>query len=121
MSKTVFINLVSLLLLLVLSMAHISFVADRVPPELATAINLILVPIVLGALSHFLVRGPFYVAVLVLAVLPVAHVIYLGGDASKPGLERFVALVEFVFLLVGLTTAYLCRRYLYSSRGETTH
>lgn len=111
MSKSIFINLGSLVLLLALSMAHISFVANRVPPESALVINLILVPMALGALSYFLIQGPFYVAVLILMVLPIAHVIYLGGDPAKPGLERFVVLIEFLFLCLGLTIAYLGRKY----------
>lgn len=111
MSKPILINAGSLLLLLALSMAYISFVADRVTPESAIVINLILVPMILGALSFFLIQGPFYVAVLILAVLPVVHVFYLGGDPAKPGLERFVALIEFFFLCLGLTIAYLGRRY----------
>lgn len=114
MSKPIFINLASLLLLLALSMAYISFVADHVPSGSATVINLILVPIILGALSYFLIQGPFYVGVLILAVLPIVHVIYLGGDPAKPGLERFVALIEFLFLCLGFTISYLGRRYLSS-------
>jgi hypothetical protein len=114
MSKPILINLISLLLLLALSMAHISFVASRIPPESAMVINVILVPMLLGALGCFLVQGPFYVAVLILAVLPIAHVLYLGGDPAKPGLERFVALVEFLFLCLGFTIAYFGRKYFFS-------
>ena len=115
MLKATITNTASLTLLLALSTAYFSYAADLVPAESATMINLVLVPMILGAVSLFLVRGPYYVAVLVLAVLPIAHALYLGGDPAKQGLERFVAIIEFLFLLLGLTIAYLVRRY-FSSR-----
>jgi hypothetical protein len=112
MTKSILINLTSLLILLTVSLAYISFVADRVPPESATVVNVILVPMLLGGLSLLLVRGPFYIAVAILAIVAIVHAVYLGGDAAKPGLERFVALIEFVFFVLGLTIAYFGRRYL---------
>ena len=111
MLRSVFINVASLLLLLSLSMAYVSFIADRNPPELALILNLILVPMMLGALGYFLIQGPSYVAVVILAVLPVVHVFYFGGDPAKPGLERLIAILEFLFLCLGYMVAWLGRRY----------
>jgi len=111
MLRSVLINLASLLLLLSLWMTYVSLLAGRVPPESALIINLILVPMMLGALGYFLIRGPFYVVVAIVAVLPIVHVFYYGGDPAKPGLERFIAVLEFLFLCLGLTAAYLIQRY----------
>lgn len=114
MLRSILINSASLLILLSLWMAYVLFVADHVPPESALIINLILVPTLLGVLGYFLIQGPFYLAVVIMAVLPIVHVFYFGGDSAKPGLERFIGIIEFLFVCLGLTVAYLSKRYLSS-------
>ena len=101
------LNLASLLFLLSLWMAYVVFIVDRVPSERALIINLILVPMMLGALGFFLIQGPVYVAVIIMMALPLVHVFYFGGDPAKPGLERFIGILELLFLCAGYTIAYI--------------
>lgn len=115
MPKSFLLNAASLLLLLILSTAYASFIAIHVPAQSAIAMNLVIVPMIFGALGYFLIKAPFYVAILLLALLPIVHIIYFGGDPAKPGLERLVGGVEFAFLCFGFTVAHLVRRYMSSA------
>lgn len=99
--KTIWINLVTLIALLAVSALYLQLVGDTIAPLLSIAINLCLMPLILGGVGAFFLRGSLGLQLLLLALIPVGHVLILGGDAAKPGLERVLALVELVPLLIG--------------------
>ena len=96
-----FINAVSLLLLAAASVAYLILVAGYVPDKYALLINVMLVPLLFGIAGFFLLKGGLLIKLILLAALPLVHVVYFGADSTKPGLENMIAVGEFIFIGVG--------------------
>jgi hypothetical protein len=107
-----------ILVFAVISTAYLALLADRIPGAYALFINFILIPLAMGFVSAFLLTGHIAVKLLALAVVPIAHVVYFGGDEGKPGLENVVAACEFAFLAIGLVIGSLLIRF---RRAQSRH
>ena len=53
---------------------------------------------------------------MLISLIPVSHILYFGGDPSKPGLENMLGVVEYVFLSAGIGVAWLIRMYVSVAR-----
>jgi hypothetical protein len=104
--KTIWVNVVTWIALLAVSVLYLQLIGDMIRPPLSVLINLCLMPLVLGGLGAFFLTGSLGLRLLLLALIPVGHVLILGGDAAKPGLERVVALLELIPLLAGATACH---------------
>ena len=111
-------NAVCLLALAVVSVLYLSLASDFVPDEIAILVNLIVVPFGIGWIGFITLKGPVYVRLLLLALIPILHVLYFGGDAAKPGLENLLAAVELLAISVGLGVGYGASK-LFRKRGAT--
>jgi hypothetical protein len=112
MINSIFINTVSLLLLAIASLAYLLLIAGHVPDKHALAINFMLVPLLFGCAGFFLFKGALPTKLLLMASLPLIHVLYFGADSTKPGLENMIAVGEFFFICIGVLLGYLARKYL---------
>lgn len=106
------INVVSLLLLAAASVAYLILVAGYVPDKHALLINFMLVPLLFGIAGFFLLKGGLLIKLILLAVLPLVHVIYFGSDSTKPGLENMIAVGEFIFICIGMSLGVFANKYL---------
>lgn len=109
----VFINISWIAGLLALSFIYLLFVADHVPQKYALVINIITIPLILGVLGAWAIDAPLYVRLFALLTIPVAHVLYFGGDPAKPGMENLVAMAEGVALWVGAILFYLSDKFIF--------
>ena len=114
MTNSIFINAISLLFLALASLAYFLLIAGHVPHKYALVINFMLVPLLFGCAGFFLFKGPLPIKLILLAVLPLLHVLYFGADSTKPGLENMLAVGEFVFICIGVVLSYLANKYLLS-------
>lgn len=112
MVNSFFINAVSLLLLAVASVAYLILVAEYVPDKHALLINVMLVPLLFGIAGFFLLKGGLPIKLILLAALPLIHVVYFGADSTKPGLENMIAVGELIFIGVGVGLGVLANKYL---------
>ena len=78
-----------------------------VPPAVAPIVNLIIMPLLLGALAAHLLTGHLLLKLALLFLVPAAHVLALGQDEAKPGLGYLVAIAEMVVLWIGCLIAHL--------------
>lgn len=99
--------------LLAVSFIYLLFAADHVPPKHALVINIITIPLVLGVLGAWAIEAPLYARLLALLVIPVAHVLYFGGDPAKPGMENLVVMAEAAALWVGAMLFYLSDKFIF--------
>lgn len=72
--------------------------------------NFLVVPIALGFLSGYLLRGVLFLKLVALAIVPIAHALLFGSDPAKPGLEYMVALAEYVPICIGCIAGHLVLR-----------
>ena len=112
MANSFFINAVSLLLLAIASVAYLILVAGHVPDKHALVINFMLVPLLFGIAGFFLLKGGLPIKLILLAVLPLVHVVYFGADSTKPGLENMIAVGEFIFICFGVGLGVLANKYI---------
>ena len=73
-------------------------------------LNFLVVPIALGFLSGYLLRGLLVLKLVALALVPITHVLVFGSDPAKPGLENVVALAEYVPICLGCVWGHLMLR-----------
>lgn len=81
-------------------------------------VNLIAVPFVLGLLAGYLLTGRLVFKLLGLLLIPIAHVLILGGDPAKPGLENVVALAELPSLWIGCLLSHVFQKKLQSTAAR---
>lgn len=105
-------NAVSLFLLAITSVAYLVLLAGHVPDKYALVINFMLVPLLFGIAGFFLLKGELQLKLVLLAALPLAHVVYFGADSTKPGLENMIAVGEFIFICFGVGLGVLANKYL---------
>lgn len=110
MTKSLSTNIAILLCLATASITYLSLVAELVPDAYALAVNFVLVPLILGVLGFTLLRARVLAKLLLMATIPVAHVLYFGADSAKPGLENMVAAGEYVSICVGVFVGALVSR-----------
>lgn len=108
MIKSFFINAVSLLLLAAASVAYFILFAGYVPGKHKLLINLMLVPLLFGIAGFFLLKGGLLIKLILLAVLPLVHVIYFGSDSGKPALDNIFAVGEYIFIFIGVNLGKIC-------------
>lgn len=113
MAKTILRNFAALLALTFVSLEYLLLYAGLMPDRHALMVNIVLVPLLFGCAGFFLLKATLPVKLALMALLPVVHVIYLGGDDAKPGLKNMVAAVELVFISIGVVLGYLARRFLF--------
>ena len=97
-------------MLVVLSLVYFSFIGIYVPDKYALQTNFILVPILFGAAAYFVLRVKLATKLMLISLIPVSHILYLGGDPAKPGLENMLGVVEYVFLAAGIIGAACAMR-----------
>ena len=107
-----FINTVSLLFFAAASVAYLILVAGYVPDKHALLINVMLVSLLFGIAGFFLFKGRLLIKLILLAALPLVHVVYFGADSTKPSLENMIAVGEFIFIGVGVGLGVLDNKYL---------
>src|SRR6185436_17429777 len=90
-----------------ISSAYLWVSPSFVPAEYALVVNFVAVPFALGMLAGYLLVGGLVFRLLVLLLIPIAHVLIFGGDPAKQGLENLVALVELVPLCIGCLIAHM--------------
>ena len=105
-------------LLVVLSLVYFSFIASHVPDKYSLQTNFILVPIVFGGAAYFILSVTLPTKLMLISLIPVSHILYFGGDPSKPGLENMLGAVEYVFLSAGIGVACLIRMYVSAARSR---
>ena len=93
-------NLLVMLGAIAISFAYLLLSPIFVPDKYALILNFGLLPAVLGLFAGFVLTDHLPKLVLMPAI-PIAHVLVLGGDAAKPGLENLLAVVEFGPLCFG--------------------
>src|SRR5712691_12168716 len=84
--------------------SYLRFIANTLPERWGGEINVIVVPIVVGAICAFAFVGHLglRVALLVAAAALVLLVISGGGDAAKPGLHLWVIGAEVLIASLGM-------------------
>lgn len=92
------------------SLVYLMFLAGSVPAKYALLVNLMVVPFLLGLLGFFVLKGSLLTKALLLALLPVFHVLYFGADSAKPGLENILAVLEVGFIALGIASGWLTQR-----------
>lgn len=112
MPNSILLNTVSIIVLTLASLAYLLLLAGYVPDKYALVINFMLVPLLFGCLGFFLLRGVLPIKLLLLAVLPIAHVLYFGADSTKPGLENMIAVGELIFIGLGVVLSYFANKFL---------
>jgi hypothetical protein len=114
MTNSIFINAVLLLFLVLASLAYLLFIANYVPDKYALVINFMLVPLLFGCVGFVLFKEVLPIKLLLLAIIPLVHVLYFGADSTKPGLENMIASIEFIFICIGVVLSYFAKKYLFS-------
>lgn len=99
--------------LLAISFVYLLFAADHVPQKYALVVNIIIVPLVLGAIGAWVIAAPLYAKLFMLLIIPLAHVLYFGGDPAKPGLENVVVMAEAAALWIGAILFYLSDKFIF--------
>jgi hypothetical protein len=91
--------------------AYAEYIAPRlVPGGIATIVAAVSVLLVLGLVAGFFVDGNLGVKLVCLALVPVAHWLYAGGDPAKPYVTYLVAGIELACLWFGSTIGHYSRR-----------
>ena len=105
-------NAIVLVALVVVSSAYLWVSPSFMPAAhaITVIVNIIVAPLVFGLLAGYLLTGRVIFKLPILLLIPIAHVLLFGGDPAKPGLENFVALIEFVPLCIGCLVAHMLLR-----------
>ena len=90
-------------------MGYLLLVSPYIPSKHALLINVFLVPLLLGVLGGWMMKPPFYSKFILLALLPVFHLIYFGDDPGKKGLENVVFYAELTSVWFGIVAFYFIR------------
>lgn len=106
MRHTILLNAVWYLAIAFAWLGHVSFVVPQVPDSLALPINIGLVPFLIGCAAHLLFRASLWIKLILVATLPVVHVLVFGGDPAKPGVEHYVALAVGAVMLLGVLLCF---------------
>lgn len=104
-------NAGSILILGCVSFAYLLWLSEFIPKQFALAANFIVIPAIFGVVGFFLLRSTLWVKLILVAVIPVAHLVYFGGDPAKPGLENMLALLELAFFEAGVLIGFLWAKY----------
>jgi hypothetical protein len=104
-------NTLWVFLLTGLSLESFLLFAKLVPGKYALVVNFLLMPFVFGIAASWILQGPLYLKCLLLLLIPIVHVLLLGGDLAKPGLDRFLVFVEFGALCTGAITFQILKKF----------
>lgn len=97
--------------LLLISLVYLLHFGRSLPPIYSAAVGLILLPFILGVCGALLMSCPLHMKLIYLLPIPIFHVVYFGGDAAKPGVERFVALLEIGLLWAGVLLTHFIHKF----------
>lgn len=111
MNKKIAWNASYILILGCISFAYLVWLSEFMPKQFALVANFVAIPAIFGVAGFFLLRGALWVKLILIAIIPVAHLVYLGGDPAKPGLENVLALLELAFFEVGVLIGALVAKY----------
>jgi hypothetical protein len=106
MRHTILVNAVWYLVIAFVWLGHVTFVVPHVPDNLALPLNIGLVPFLIGCAAQLLFRASLLVKLILVATLPVVHVLVFGGDPAKPGVEHYVALAVGAVMLTGMLLGF---------------
>jgi hypothetical protein len=106
MRHTILLNVVWYFAIALAWLGHVAFVVPHVPDSLALPLNIGLVPIFIGCAAQLLFRTSLLVKLILVATLPVLHVLVFGGDPAKPGVEHYVALAVGAVMLLGVLLCF---------------
>jgi hypothetical protein len=103
-------NLAVIAVVVVMSFVLLWSSFQWVPLEAMPIVNLVATPLLLGLAAGYLLTGHLLLKLALLVLVPLAHVLVMGGDPAKPGLENLVALIELLALWVGCLVGHIVKR-----------
>ena len=93
------------LAILFVSYVYFTFLAAAIPQEQKVLVNIVLVPIGLGLMGGFSLRGAVYERILCVSIVPCVTVLLLESDPTKPGLELMLMGPLLIFYVMGVLVA----------------
>ena len=101
-----------------LSLLYLTYAALSVPAEHALLVNFILIPMILGMVAYFLFARSVLRAIPWMLLIPVTHVLVLGGSPAIPGLHYWLAATELLFMYLGIVLSAVVWRLMRMSVGK---